>query len=45
MGGYLYFDATVATAGLCEWVQVRTDVYVTHCKYQVKPHAFPWFLA
>ena len=29
----------------CEWVQVRTDVYIPHRKYQVKPHSSPWFSA
>ena len=27
----------------CEWVQVRTDVYIPHRKYQVMPHSSPWF--
>ena len=26
----------------CEWVQVGIDVYIPHCKYQVKPHSSPW---
>ena len=30
---------------LCEWVQVGIDVYIPHCKYQVKPHSSPWFSA
>ena len=29
----------------CEWVQVRIDVYIPYCKYQVKPHSSPWFSA
>ena len=29
----------------CEWVQVRTDVYIPHRKYQVMPHSSPWFSA
>ena len=29
----------------CEWVQVGIDVYIPHCKYQVKPHSSPWFSA
>ena len=28
-----------------EWVQVGTDVYIPHWKYQVKYHSFPWFSA
>ena len=27
----------------CESVQVGIDVYIPHCKYQVKPHSSPWF--
>ena len=35
-----------ATASeFCKWVQVRIDVYIPHCKYQVKPHSSPWFSA
>ena len=29
----------------CEWAQVGIDVYIPHCKYQVKPHSSPWFSA
>ena len=29
----------------CEWVQVGTDVYIPHRKYQVKPHSSSWFSA
>ena len=29
----------------CVWVQVGIDVYIPHCKYQVKPHSSPWFSA
>ena len=32
-----------ATSEFCESVQVGIDVYIFHCKYQVKPHSFPWF--
>ena len=32
-----------AASELCEWVQVRNDVYIPHRKYQVKSHSFPWF--
>ena len=31
-------SASVAASEFCEWVQVRTDVYIPHRKYQVKPH-------
>ena len=34
-----------AASEFCEWVQVRIDVYIPHRKYQVKPHASPWFSA
>ena len=34
--------AAAAAAGeFCECFQVRTDVYIHHCKYQVKPHSSP----
>ena len=26
-------------------MQVGVDVYISHCKYQVKPHSSPWFSA
>ena len=29
----------------CEWVQAGIDVYITHHKYQVKPHSSPWLSA
>ena len=29
----------------CEWVQVGSDVYIHHHKYQVKPDSSPWFSA
>ena len=25
----------------CEWVQVVIDVYISHCKYQIKHHLSP----
>ena len=34
-----------AASEICEWVQVGIDVYITHRKYQVKPHSSPWFSA
>ena len=34
-----------AASEFCEWVQVEVDVYIPHCKYQVKPHSSPWFSA
>ena len=38
-------SASGAASEFCEWVQVGTDVYIPHCKYQVKPHSSPWFSA
>ena len=37
--------ASTAASEFCEWFQVEIDVYIPHCKYQVKPHSFPWFSA
>ena len=37
--------ASTAASEFCEWVQVGIDVYILHCKYQVKPHSSPWFSA
>ena len=39
------FTAFVAASEICEWFQVGIDVYIPHCKYQVKPHSSPWFSA
>ena len=38
-------SASAAASELCEWVQVGIDVYIPHCKYQVKPHSSMWFSA
>ena len=38
-------SASAAAIEFCEWVQVGIDVYIPHCKYQVKPHSSPWFSA
>ena len=38
-------SASAATGEFWERVQVEIDVYIPHCKYQVKPHSFPWFSA
>ena len=38
-------SASSAVSEFCEWVQVGIDVYVPHCKYQVKPHSSLWFSA
>ena len=34
-----------AASEFCEWAQVGIDVYISHRKYQVKPHSSPWFSA
>ena len=31
-------SASAAASEICEWIQARIDVYIPHCKYQVKPH-------
>ena len=38
-------SASVAASKFREWVQVGIDVYIPHCKYQVKPYLSPWFSA
>ena len=41
------FELSASAAGseFCEWVLVGIDVYISHLKYQVKPHPSPWFSA
>ena len=36
-------SASAATTEFRECLQVGIDVYIPHRKYQVKPHASPWF--
>ena len=36
---------SAAASKFCEWVQVGINVYISHRKYHVKPHSFPWFSA
>ena len=38
-------SASAAASEFCEWVDVGTDVYIPHRKYQAKPHSSPWFSA
>ena len=38
-------SASAAANEYCEWIQVGTDVYIPHRKYQIKPHSSPWFSA
>ena len=37
--------ASASASEFCEWVRVGIDVYITHRKYQLKPHSSPWFSA
>ena len=37
--------ASAAASEFCDWVQIEIDVYIPHCKYQVKPHSYPRFSA
>ena len=37
--------ASAAASEFCEWIQVGTDVYIPHRRYQVKPHSSPGFSA
>ena len=41
----IYRISVSAASEFCEWVQVGMDVYIPHCKYQVKPHSSPCFSA
>ena len=36
-------SVSAGASEFCEGVQVGTDAYIPHCKYQVKPHSSPWF--
>ena len=38
-------SASAAASEFCQWVQVGIGVYISHRKYQVKPHSSPWFSA
>ena len=38
-------SASTAASEFWEWVQVGTNVYIPHCRYQVKSHSSPWFSA
>ena len=39
------WDASGAASEFGELIQVGIDVYMPHCKYQVKPHSSRWFSA
>ena len=38
-------SASAAASEFCELVQVGIDEYISHWKYQVKPHSSSWFSA
>ena len=38
-------SVSAVASDFCEWVQGGIDVYISHHKYQVKPHSSPWFSA
>ena len=38
-------SASAAASEFCEWIQVGIDVYISHRKYQVKPHSSSQFSA
>ena len=38
-------SASAASNEFCEWGKVGIDVYVPHCKYQIKPQLSRWFSA
>ena len=35
--------ASAAASEFRQWVQVGIDVYIPHCKYQIKPRSSAWF--
>ena len=37
--------SAAAASEFYEWVRVGIDLYISHRKYQVKPHSSPWFSA
>ena len=39
------FSASAAASEFCDWIRVGINAYITHHKYQVKPHSCPWFSA
>ena len=36
-------SASTTVTDFCDWFKVKTDVYIPHCKYQVKPNLSLWF--
>ena len=39
------FSVSATASEFCEWAQIGIDVYISHRKYQAKPHSSPWFSA
>ena len=37
--------SAAAASEFCEWVEVAIDVYIPHCKHQVKSHSSSWISA
>ena len=42
---HFWICKTCHSSEFCEWVQIETDAYISHRKYQVKSHSSPWFSA
>ena len=45
LGDIFKLSVSPAASKFFELVQVGVDVYISHRKYQVKPHSSPWFSA
>ena len=41
VGYYRNCAISVVAAEFCEQIQFEIDVFIFHCKYQVKLHSFP----
>ena len=41
----LKLGGSAAVSEICGCLQVEVDVYILHCKYQVKPHSMTWVSA
>ena len=38
-------SASAAASEFCKLDQIVIDLYISHLKYQVKPHSYAWFSA
>ena len=45
LGDIFKLSVSPAASKFFELLQVGVDVYISHRKYQVKPHSSPWFSA